>query len=274
MPDQPSTKPAQGKKQPRVALYVTCLVDSLRPEIGFACVKLIESLGFAVEVPSGQTCCGQPGYNGGHWPQARQVAKVQIQALEGFEYIVVPSGSCAGMIINHYPKLFADDPIWLPRAERVATRTRELCQFLVEQQWQTKVSKQVNQQHPPTHQMTWAYHTSCSCRRETRSHLMGAQLLTEVGVKLGPIKDQEVCCGFGGTFAAKYDVLSRRMGQNKLHAAKECGANGVTAADLGCLLQLQSLDEHAFEFRHIAEVLADQVGSEEHTHTGSKEESR
>lgn len=256
MPDHPSTKPVQDKKQDRVALYVTCLVNSLRPEIGFACVRLIESLGFAVEVPSGQTCCGQPGYNGGHSSQARQVAKVQLRALEDFEHIVVPSGSCAGMIITHYPKLFANDPVWLPRAEAVAARTRELCQFLVEHHWQPADSENPSQQ---SEKPAWAYHTSCSCRRETHSHEMGAELLTVAGCKLAHMKDQEVCCGFGGTFSAKFDALSRRMGQNKLNAAAQCGADGITAADLGCLLQLQSLDNDAFEFRHIAEVLVDHL---------------
>ena len=109
---------------------------------------------------------------------------------------------------------------------------------------------------------TWAYHTSCSCRRETRSEEMGAQLLTDAGCIVGHMKNQEVCCGFGGTFAAKFNALSTRMGQNKLEAASQCGADAVTAADLGCLLQLESLDSGAFEFRHIAEVLADQVGSQ------------
>lgn len=254
MPDQPASK------QPKVALYVTCLINSLRPEIGFACVKLLESLGFAVEVPPGQTCCGQPGYNGGQRAQAKAVAKTQLLALENYDHIVVPSGSCAGMIVNHYPRLFADEPDWLKRAEAVATKTRELCQFLFEHDWRPGKSPK-HSSHP-----VWAYHTSCSCRRETQSHAMGEELLMRIGIKLGHMKDQDVCCGFGGAFAAKYDALSTRMGHNKLDAAAACDANAITSADLGCLLQLESLDHSGMEFTHIAVLLAHCIGEAPSSH--------
>lgn len=246
MPDQPSSR----KKQ--VALYVTCLVNSLRPDVGFACIKLIESLGFSVDVPPLQTCCGQPAFNGGQRAQAREVAKSQIKALQHYEHVVIPSGSCAGMMIIHYPELFADDPGWLARAESLAARCMEFSQFLEHHQWQPVKTRLSG------NNSTWAYHTSCSCRRETRSHEDGRALLTKAGINLAPLKGQEVCCGFGGSFAAKFNALSARMGQNKLADVAQCGANGVTSADLGCLLHLESLSKtSALEFRHIAEVLAD-----------------
>lgn len=242
--------PDQAKTPPTAALYITCLANSLRPEIGHACVQLVESLGFKVDVPLDQTCCGQPGYNAGHRDQAIAVAKTQITALQEYDWVVVPSGSCAGMIINHYPRLFAQDTPWLEQAIQLAARTRELCQFLDEQGWQPGTpSKNHTQQ-------TWAYHTSCSCRRETHSHQHGHRLLLKAGIRLAHLHDQEVCCGFGGTFAAKFDPLSSRMGQKKLAAVEQCSASGVTSADLGCLLQLQSLDRSGLSFCHIAELLA------------------
>lgn len=256
MPDsaQGSTKTDKANHEdsrPKAALYVSCLINSLRPNIGFDCIKLIESVGFKAVVPPDQTCCGQPAYNGGHRSQAIEVAKHQISSLQNFDKVIVPSGSCAGMMINHYPNLFADAPTWLEQARTLADKTFELCQFLVEQRWQPKT---------PTHLAeAVAYHASCSCRRETLSHQHGETLLRRAGFKLATLSEQEVCCGFGGSFAAKFDGLSTRMGQNKLKHIEDSGALVTTAADLGCLLQLESLagkTNHSLSFRHIAELLA------------------
>lgn len=237
---------------PTVALYISCLINSLHPQIGFQCAQLIEAVGYVVEVPPDQTCCGQPGYNGGHRQQSAAIARQQIALLEGYDFVVVPSGSCAGMIINHYPALLAEDPHWKDRAERVAERTRELCQFLVDQHWQpARISRDEAQK--------LAYHTSCSCRRETKSHQHGETLLRRAGYRLAPLQEQEVCCGFGGSFAAKFNELSSQMGRNKLDAVKTSQANALVSADLGCLLHLESLNgkgNEGLHFYHIAELLA------------------
>ena len=238
---------------PLVALYVTCLVNSLRPSVGFACVTLLEQAGFKVEVPPDQTCCGQPGYNNGLRQEAQQIARLQIRVLEPYEWIVVPSGSCAGMISVHYPRLLADDPAWAERARRVADKTRELSAFLVEQ---GVTIAPAAQPEPPS-----AHHTSCSCRRETRSHTQADSLLQGcLGQQLKPLKEAEVCCGFGGTFSAKFDALSARMGHQKLDDIEASGATRVISADLGCLLHLQGLalrQNRPLQFQHLAELLAE-----------------
>lgn len=244
MPSSPS---------PLVALYVTCLVNSLRPAVGFASIRLLEQAGFRVEVPPDQTCCGQPGYNNGLLEESRRIARLQIRVLEPYDWIVVPSGSCAGMISIHYPRLFEDDPLWAERASRVAAKTRELGAFLVEQG--------VEFQPATCPAPASTLHTSCSCRRETRSHLQSESLLQGcLGEQLKPLAEAEVCCGFGGTFSAKFDALSARMGSQKLDQIEASGARTVISADLGCLLHLQGLaqrQQRDLQFRHLAETLAD-----------------
>lgn len=252
-PNKVSKQLAMPHVKAKVALYVSCLVNSLRPNVGFDCVKLLESLDLEVFIPPDQTCCGQPAYNGGHRAQAIAVAKHQIAALSNYDYLVVPSGSCAGMFINHYPRLLADDPVWLKKTQALAGKTKELCQFLIEQNWQPTSM-------PSNHHMTLAYHTSCSCRRETQSHQHGEALIKQAGFTLSAMQDQEVCCGFGGSFAAKFDSLSGRMGDNKLKCAVDSGASALVSADLGCLLHLDTLKNNAttnMKFFHIAELLAD-----------------
>lgn len=237
---------------PLVALYVTCLINSQRPTTGFAVAHLLEQAGFRVEVPLEQTCCGQPAYNNGLKAEAQAVARLQIKALEPYDWVVVPSGSCGGMISVHYPDLFADDPIWHQRALRLAAKTRELAAFLDEQGIRFK---------PVSTTAPSAHHTSCSCRRETRSHEKAdAQLRQCLGDHLQTFAEPEVCCGFGGTFSAKFDAVSARMGSNKLDQIEASGATTVISADLGCLLHLQGLalrQQRNLTFRHLADVLAD-----------------
>lgn len=260
MQDSTPNKTKSDKAAPRVALYVTCLVNTLRPQIGFACVQLIERMGFRVEVPATQTCCGQPGYNGGLRQQAMAIARQQIALLEPFDHVVVPSGSCAGMMINHYPELLKQDLSWLQRSQALAGKTLELAQFLDQHHWQP------DSPPPQHHRRTWAHHTSCSCRRETRSHQCAESMLQLAGYELAELQDQAVCCGFGGSFAAKFDALSSRMGRNKLNQVADCKATGVVSADLGCLLHLESLtgmtglsglaEKGSQDFLHVAELLA------------------
>jgi len=142
----------------RVALFVTCLVDLMRPRIGFATIRLLEAAGCTVEVPKAQTCCGQPAYNSGDRANAAALARKTLAEFEGFDYVVAPSGSCAGQIRTHYPELFADDPATLARVEALAKKTYELTDFLV------NVAK--IEQVPGRYRGAVTYHDACSGLRE------------------------------------------------------------------------------------------------------------
>ncbi len=235
----------------RVGLLVTCLVDLFRPNIGFAAVKLIEQCGFRVEVPESQTCCGQPAYNSGDEDDAKRVARQVIEAFGGYDYVVAPSGSCAGMVKVHYPRLFRDDPSWRSRAEDLAQRTYELTSFLTEMggsvsaQFDGKVT----------------YHDSCSGLRELGIKRQPRALLGQVlGLSLEEMEESEVCCGFGGTFCIKYPKISERMVGEKTAHIGRAGVGTVLGGDLGCLLNItgrlrrEGDDTRVF---HVAEVLAD-----------------
>src|SRR5918998_2203021 len=185
--------------RPRVALFVTCLVDLMRPSVGFAAAKLLEDAGCRVEVPV-QTCCGQPAFNSGDRGTARDLAERTIETFRGFDYVVAPSGSCAGMI-HHYPELFADDPNWLPKANALRAKTYELTSFLVDVLGVTSVDARFDG--------AVTYHDSCSGLRELGVKRQPRQLLKSVeGLTLVEMKDSDVCCGFGGTFAVKYSDIS------------------------------------------------------------------
>jgi L-lactate dehydrogenase complex protein LldE len=236
----------------RVGLFVTCLVDLYRPSVGYATVKLLQAAGCDVEVPAGQTCCGQPAYNNGDVPDAKAIARNTIQAFEGYDYVVAPSGSCGGMIKLHYPEMFADDPEWLPRAQDLAERTHELTSFL------TDVLKAVPE--PVSFDARVTYHDSCSSLREMRVREQPRQLLAGVqGLELTEMRNTEVCCGFGGTFCVKYPDVSERMVSDKAAAIAETGADTLLAGDMGCLLniagRLKRLRQPVRVY-HIAEVLA------------------
>lgn len=245
---------------PVVALFVTCLVNSLRPGVAHACIQILENAGFRVEVPPAQTCCGQPGYNNGQLEAARKVAQLQIQALEPFAWVVVPSGSCAGMISQHYPRLLANDAKWQQRAQSLAAKTLEFSAFLHRHRIGLAPPAASPARPPALDSRPTAHHTSCSCRRETRSHEQADQLLQQkLGEQLRPFAEAEVCCGFGGTFAAKFTAISARLGTTKLDLMQAAGATRITSADLGCLLHLQGLarqQQRPLEFLHLAEILA------------------
>jgi L-lactate dehydrogenase complex protein LldE len=238
--------------QPRVALFVTCLVDLFRPAIGFAAVRLLEAAGCRVEVPRGQTCCGQPAYNQGDRADTIRIARRMLDALEGYDYVVAPSGSCAGMLKRHYPELFAEGSVDAERARDLAERTFELTGFLVD------VMKVGSSALELTVRAT--YHDSCSSLRELGVRHQPRQLLAGIaGLELAEIKDAEVCCGFGGTFCVKYPQISTKMVDDKVAAIEATGAELVLAGDLGCLMniagRLKRLGSKV-EARHVAEVLA------------------
>jgi L-lactate dehydrogenase complex protein LldE len=239
-------------EQVRVALLVTCLVDLFRPTIGFAAVKLLEHAGCTMTVPRAQTCCGQPAYNSGDKDDAKAIARQVIEAFAGFDYVVAPSGSCAGMVKMHYPELFADEPAMKAKAEELAGRTHELVSFLVDIRGAKSVMAACAQ--------SVTYHDSCSGLRELGVKAQPRQLLASVdGLTLKELPGAEVCCGFGGTFAVKYPEISGKMASDKIADIAATGADCVLAGDLGCLLQIAgklSRAGSAVETRHVAEVLA------------------
>jgi L-lactate dehydrogenase complex protein LldE len=235
----------------RVGLFATCLVDFFRPTIGFAAVKLLETAGCTVEVPRAQTCCGQPGYNSGDRADAKVIALQLVDAFAGYDHVVAPSGSCAGMIRRHYPELFADDPA-LPRVSQLAARTWELVSFLVDvcgvravdAGWDRRVT----------------YHDACSGLRELGIKEQPRRLLASVdGLSLIELPGAEICCGFGGTFCVKYPDISDKMVSDKTAEIVATGAEAALAGDLGCLLNIAGKlhrQGRNIEVRHVAEVLA------------------
>lgn len=238
--------------QPRVGLFVTCLVDLFRPSVGFAAVKLLEDAGCQVEVPEAQTCCGQPAYNSGDRADAQALARQVIAAFRGFDYVVAPSGSCGGMIIKHYPELFPAGTADHAAALDLAKRTHELVSFL------TRVMKvdKVAAEFPARA----TYHDSCSGLRELGIRNEPRQLLASVeGVSLREMTDSEVCCGFGGTFCVKYPGISDKMLEKKLKHIHATGADTLIAGDLGCLMNMAGKlkrEGSNVKARHVAEVLA------------------
>ncbi len=241
-----------SSRAPRVGLFVTCLADLFRPSIGFAAVKLLEGAGCVVEAPATQVCCGQPAYNSGDRADARAIARQVIEAFEGFDYIVAPSGSCAGMLRKHYPMLFEDDPEMAERARAFGARCHELVGFL------TGVMR-VAAVHAAC-PATATYHDSCSSLREMGTAAQPRALLATVeGLTLLEAEDREVCCGFGGTFSVKYPDISNAMVTAKAAALTRTGADMVLGGDLGCLMNIAgklARDGSPVQVRHVAEVLA------------------
>jgi len=247
-----SSTPAQSRPaRPRVALFVTCLVDLMRPSVGFAAVRLLEEAGCTVEVPS-QTCCGQPAFNSGARATAEDLAMQAIRAFSGYDYVVAPSGSCAGMIKAHYPELFAADPNLAREAAALAAKTYELTSFLVDVMGMTSVTARLD--------ATATYHDSCSGLRELGVKRQPRQLLASVeGLTLTEMNENEVCCGFGGTFSVKYGEISGSIVGKKTENVAASGAHLLLAGDLGCLMNMAgrlSREGRAVEVRHVAEVLA------------------
>lgn len=244
----PPRLPAQ---RPRVGLFATCLVDLMRPSVGFAAAKLLEDAGCDVEVPP-QTCCGQPAYNSGDRATARALATQMIDAFEGYDYIVAPSGSCAGMIKAHFPELFQDEPDLARRAHAFAAKTFELVSFLVDVLRVERVQARFAG--------TVTYHDSCSGLRELGVHNQPRRLLASVeGLDLVEMAENDVCCGFGGTFAVKYGEISNAIVEKKVSAIAATGAPTLLAGDLGCLMNMAgklSRQGRTVAVRHVAEVLA------------------
>jgi L-lactate dehydrogenase complex protein LldE len=237
----------------KVGLFVTCLVDLMRPGIGFAALKLLESAGCEVVVPTTQTCCGQPGYNSGDRVAAQALALKVLREFEDCDYVVVPSGSCGGMIKAHYEELLSADAQHLPAAKRLAAKTYELTDFLVNVAHIEKI--------PGKFAGTVTYHDSCSGLRELRVKTQPRELLGKVaGLEVREMATPEYCCGFGGTFAIKYGEISSRIAERKCEDITSTGADAVVLGDLGCMLniegRLRRLGDTRTKVYHVAEVLA------------------
>ena len=235
----------------RVGLFVTCLVDLMRPSVGFAAVKLLEDAGCKVFVPE-QTCCGQPAYNSGDRATAKALARQTMRAFADCDWIVAPSGSCAGMLSKHYPELFADEPDAAREAQAFAAKCRELVSFLTDTLGVTSVKS--------AYEGVATYHDSCSGLRELGVHDQPRKLLATVkGLSLIELMDADVCCGFGGTFAAKYGELSGAIVTKKCAQIAATQADTLLAGDLGCLMNMAgrlTREGRKVKVRHVAEVLA------------------
>jgi len=237
----------------RVALFVTCLVDAVRPEIGFSVVKLLEAAGCEVVVPESQTCCGQPAYNSGDSSTARVLAEKVLREFDGFDYVVIPSGSCGGQVKVHYLELFRDHPDLKSRAERLAGRMYELTDFLVSV---LKVSSVPSQFAGHV-----TYHDSCCGLRELGVKQQPRALLGMLpGVQISELNGCEQCCGFGGTFSIKFGDVSGAIVDEKCRNVKATGADAVVLGDLGCILniegRLRRTGDTTTRVLHIAQVLA------------------
>ena len=235
-----------------VALLVTCLVDLFRPQVGFAAVALLEKAGCTIVVPPNQTCCGQPAWNSGDRKTAQALARRVIEEFEPYERVVVPSGSCAGMLHAHYPEVFAKDDPWHARAVTLAAKTSELTQFLDEIGAAATIAAE--------HDGSVAFHDSCSALREMKSVEAPRNLLRSVrGVALRNLADPQACCGFGGTFCVKYPAISDDMVTRKVADVCATGATTLASCDLGCLLNIagkMARENAGVRCFHVAELLA------------------
>ena len=235
----------------KTALFVTCLVDQLFPEVGEATVRLLENCGRRVEFPAAQTCCGQPAFNMGHTGEAKRLAKRMIEIFEPYDEVVTPSGSCASMVRAHFPELLHEDAEWHRRAEDLAPKVFELIEFLHRQGYDAAGARFSGRV---------AYHSSCHLLRELRVQQEPLELLRRVeDLELVELQGADVCCGFGGAFSARMPELSGAMLDAKLKAVEASGATAMTATDCGCLMHLAGALQRRgsrLEVRHISEILA------------------
>jgi L-lactate dehydrogenase complex protein LldE len=218
--------------EPHVALFATCLADQLFPEVAKASVHLLRHLGVRVSFPMGQTCCGQPAYNAGYHAEARDVARHHLDVFQGFDYVVLPSGSCGAMVARHYPELFEEDPGSLRRAEDLAGRIFELTTFISEKLGFNDVGSDLSG-------LRVAYHDSCHAMRSLGVREAPRTLLRAAGAEVVDDHANENCCGFGGLFSVKMPDISSAMARTRLETVEESSPQVLTSTDAGCLMQLQ-----------------------------------
>jgi L-lactate dehydrogenase complex protein LldE len=236
----------------KVSMFVTCLVDQLFPNVGMAMASVLEGLGYQLDFPQGQTCCGQPAFNSGYRAEARQVARHFLNVFRDAEYVVVPSGSCASMIGHHFAELFPREAAMLDAARALAPRVWEFSQFLVQVACVEDVGARLDE--------VVTYHDSCHALRELGVKDGPRRLLSKVrGLELREMDKAEECCGFGGTFSVKFAEVSGGMARTKIDSIVRTGARTVVSADSSCLMQMQGALSRAgvpVRTMHLAEVLA------------------
>ncbi len=236
----------------RVSLFVTCMVDQLFPKIGMAMAEVLERLGYELDFPGDQTCCGQPAFNSGYREEARTVARHFLKVFETAECVVVPSGSCTSMVTHHFAELFHKEPETLKRVHALENRVWEFSSFLTEVAGVEDVGARFDG--------VVTFHDGCHALRELGIRSAPRRLLARVrGLELREMQPAEECCGFGGTFAVKFAELSGAMARTKIEAIVKTGARTVVSLDPSCLMQIQgALSRAGSEIRtlHLAEVLA------------------
>jgi L-lactate dehydrogenase complex protein LldE len=236
----------------RVSLFVTCIVDQLFPKVGVSVVDVLERLGFQVDFPERQTCCGQPAFNSGYRDEARQVARHFLDVFADADYIVVPSGSCTSMISHHFEDIFESEPENLERSRRLGARVFEFSRFLLEVAGVEDVGARLDE--------VVTYHDSCHALRELQIKDGPRRLLANVrGLDLREMDAADECCGFGGTFSVKFAEVSGGMARAKIDSILRTGASAVVSVDSSCLMQLPgALSRAGLPVRtmHLAEVLA------------------
>ena len=234
----------------RVSLFIPCFVDQLTPRVGLAAADVLRRLGHEVEFREAQTCCGQPSFNAGHWPVAREAALRALDVFKGAEAVVGPSASCVAMMRKFYPELLAGHPR-LAEASELASRTFEFGEFLVRRLGVEDVGARL--------EARVAYHDGCHGLRELGLREEPRRLLRAVrGLTLVEADEAETCCGFGGLFSVKFPMISSAMAQVKCNSIRETGADVVISNDSSCLMQIQGyLDRHfgTVKCRHLAEIL-------------------
>jgi len=236
----------------RVSLFVTCMVDQLFPNVGMAMVKVIERLGYQVDFPENQTCCGQPAFNSGYRSEARMVARHFLNTFESSEAIVVPSGSCTSMVAHHYAELFHKDPETLARVHALEKKIWEFSTFLTDVAGVEDVGARFDD--------VVTFHDGCHALRELGIKSAPRRLLANVrGLELREMQPAEECCGFGGTFSVKFAELSGAIARTKIEAIERTGARTVVSLDPSCLMQIQGVLSRSgspIRTMHLAEILA------------------
>lgn len=240
------------------AVFATCLADALRPQVVEATCTLVKHCSahnLAPALPYEQTCCGQPLYNSGDRKGAKQQAMRVIDLFGKFDAIVVPSGSCAGMLKWHYPSLLQETP-YARKAKLFKEKIWELTEFLAE------FSAKLSAKKPLAIKSALTWHDSCSCLRENNSEACARVLLNRLSFTLREADNREVCCGFGGKFAIRHSAISTSMADDKIKSLQASGASVVASAELGCLLHLAGRARRRalpLSFFHIAELLVEQL---------------
>ena len=242
----------------KASLFITCLVDLFFPEVGEATVRVLRGQGVEVSFPHGQTCCGQPAFNSGYWDEARAAARHFLDVFEGADgYIVTPSGSCAMMVKQEYPRLFEDDRKTRARAVALADRVYELSSFLVDVLGVEDIGAR--------YEGRVTYHASCHLTRGLGVTEAPRRLLQAVdGLEYVEMKDADRCCGFGGTFAVKMADVSGAMVEDKIANIRDAQADTLVACDMGCLMQMAGAmrrTNSTIRTCHLAQILAGEVES-------------